>query len=271
MGKAKAPKLPKAPSAQQLIAQQAQSNRIDQTTPFGSVTYSGPMRSNLSYNLSPQFQALLDAQTAFGANAAQRGNQFLSGTTFNPAVPQDTAAVGRALFDLGASRALPQFQQDRREIQERLNASGNPAFGYDLAPGAVSELTLADRARSNFLSDLALQSQIAATQQRGELLNQDILANQGNAQLAALLGGASPVQVPGLDAFYGPSTIDTIGAAQTEYNAKLQRAQEKQRQRTSFFGGLFDLGTAAMSFYKPAFGMSMAGIRGIGSNLELGI
>lgn len=275
MGKPKAPKLPAPPDPQKLIAQQAQVNRINQTTPFGSLTFSGPNRSDVSLALSPQFQALLDAQAGFGTDAAQRGRQFLGATQFTPAAGQNVDQIGRAMFDLGASRAMPFFDNQEAMLIDRLEQSGNPAVGAALSPGAVSERDLFNRNRNTFLSDLALNSITQATGQRGQLLQQDLAANQGNAQLAALLGNASPVQAPGLDSFYGPQGVDVIGAYNAQQQAAQAKAQLQARQRSSFLGGLFDLGAAGIGMMSgnpfAAFGASggassglMGSLRGLG-------
>jgi len=261
MGKPKAPKIPAGPDPSKLIGQQAQVNRINQTTPFGSLTFSGPNRSDLSQTLSPQFQALLDAQSGFGTQAAQAGQQFLGATQFNPAVPQDVTQIGQSMFDLGASRAMPFFNQQEAQLVSQLENSGNPAVGASLAPGAVTERDLFNRSRNTFLSDLALNSITQATGQRGQLLNQDIAANQGNAQVAAMLGNASPVQAPGLNSFFAPGQVDVTGPYQMQLNQANQRAQMQQQQRSSFMGGLFDLGMAGFGL---ATGNPMAAMSGFG-------
>lgn len=248
MGKPKAPKLPAPPDPQKLIAQQAQVNRINQTTPFGSLTFSGPNRSDVSLALSPQFQALLDAQAGFGTDAAQRAQQFLGATQFTPAAGQNVDQIGRAMFDLGASRAMPFFQNQEQQLINQLENSGNPAVGAALSPGAVSERDLFNRSRNTFLSDLALNSITQATGQRGQLLQQDLAANQGNAQLAALLGNASPVQAPGLNSFFAPQGVDVTGAYNAQQQAAQANAQLQAQQRSSFLGGLFDLGAAGLGF-----------------------
>lgn len=261
MGKPDKPKIPKAPDPAKLIGMQAQANRINQVTPFGNVTFSGPNRSDLSMTLSPQFQALLDAQSGFGAQAAQRGQQFLGQTRFNPAMPQDVTQIGQAMFDLGSSRAMPFFDQQEQQLINRLENSGNPAVGASLSPGAVSERDLFNRSRNNFLSDLSLNSITQATGQRGQLLQQDLAANQGNAQLAALLGNASPVQAPGLNQFIPPGSLDVMGPYNLQQQQAQAQAQIDAQGRSDFFGGLFDLGAAGIGMMSgnPFAGMSLFG------------
>jgi energy-coupling factor transporter ATP-binding protein EcfA2 len=171
-------------------------------------------------------------------------------------VPNETRD---AAFDLGASRALPFFNQQEAQLVNQLENSGNPAVGAALSPGAVSERDLFNRSRNTFLSDLALNSITQATGQRGQLLNQDIAANQGNAQVAAMLGNASPVQAPGLNSFFAPGQVDVTGPYQMQLNQANQRAQMQQQQRSSFMGGLFDLGMAGFGL---ATGNPMAAMSG---------
>jgi hypothetical protein len=262
MGKPDTPKIPKAPDPQKLIAQQAQANRINQVTPYGSLNFSGPNRSDLSLTLSPQFQALLDAQTGFGADAAQRGQQFLGQARFDPAMPQDVTQIGQSMFDLGASRAMPFFNQQESRLISDLENSGNPAVGAALAPGAVSERDLFNRSKNTFLSDLALNSITQSTGQRGQLLQQDLAANQGNAQLAALLGNASPVQAPGLNNFFAPGSVDVMGPYDLQQRQAAAQAQIDAQGRSDFFGGLFDLGAAGISMWSGAFNNPFGGMFG---------
>jgi len=265
MGKPKSPKIPAAPDPSRLIAQQAQINRLDQTTPFGNLTFTGPGRNNAALNLSPQFQALLDAQSGFGAQSAQAGSDLLGRTQFNPAQGQNVDQLGQSMFDLGASRAMPTFQQQEAEMLSRLENSGNPAVGESLAPGAVSERSLFNQSRNNFLSDLALNSQTQATAQRGQLLQQDLAANMGNAQTAGMLGNASPVQAPGMSDFYQPGQVDVTGPYSLQQQTNAQRAQIQGQQRSGFLGGLFDLGAAGimgMSGNWGAAAMKLGGMFG---------
>ena len=59
----------------EVIRRQVQVNRVNQITPFGSLTFSGADRNQLDFSLSPQFQALLNAQTGFGTGAAEAGGR----------------------------------------------------------------------------------------------------------------------------------------------------------------------------------------------------
>jgi hypothetical protein len=261
MGKPDKPKIPKAPDPAKLIAQQAQVNRINQVTPYGNLTFSGPNRSDLSLTLSPQFQALLDAQAGFGTDAAQRGRQFLGATNLTPSRPQDVTAIGQSMFDLGASRAMPFFNRQEDQLINSLENSGNPAVGAALSPGSVSERDLFNRSKNTFLSDLALNSITQSTGQRGQLLQQDLAANAGNAQIAALLGGASPVQAPGLNNFYAPQSVDVMGPYDLQQRQAAAQAQIDAQGRSDFFGGLFDLGAAGIGMMSgnPFAGMSLFG------------
>lgn len=248
MSKGKKAKLPPAPSATELINQQAQANRVNQTTPFGSVNFTGPYRSNMEMTLTPQVQAILDERLGLAQAGAEEASGLVAGADWSPVAGQDTSAVGNAIFQQALGRAQPFMDRRRQVLQESLDASGNPAFGADLAPGAVSELDLLGRQENQFLSDLSLGSVIEATNQRGNLLQQDIAARTGNAQVAAMLAGMGGINIPGLSDFYGPQALDTVGAQNASFNMAAERAKMQQQKKSSFLGGLFDIGTAVLPY-----------------------
>lgn len=249
MGRKSKIRLPPAPDPNKLIQQQAQVNRLDQTTPFGSLTFEGPLRNKANLTLDPGLQRILNAQLAFGGQAAEQASPFLGQAGISPVQPQDTTAVGQSIFDLGMSRLQPQLDRQRAILQNQLEQSGNPAVGADLSPFAVSELDIFNRGANDLRSNLALQSIIEATNQRGRLLEQDLLGQQGNLALAQGLAGSNTVPFPGISDFFGPGPLDVTGPNQLAFNAQMQRAQAKQQQKSSFLGGLFDLGAAVI----PAF------------------
>jgi hypothetical protein len=239
-------KIPKAPDPRELMRMQAQTNRINQTTPFGRLTFSGPDRNNLSMTMSPALQAQFAAQNRLGRRALNRADTALQRTSTAPITPQSTEQVQRALFDMGASRAMPIFNQQEAQMRERLEASGNPAYGTALSPGSVSEMDLFNRGRNQFLSDLALNSQIQATAQRGQLLGQDIGARQANMGTIQALAGLGPQSYPQLSNFYGPAAVDVMAPYNLQQQQGIAQSNINQQGNQGFMGGLFDLGAAAI-------------------------
>lgn len=249
MGKSSKVKLPPAPDPAKLIQQQAQANRLDQTTPFGSISFSGPLRNNLSLTLDPGLQSILTNQTTFGQAATGQATPFLQQAGISPVRAQDVGQIGQSIFDLGMSRLQPDLDRRRSILQNQLEQSGNPAVGADLSPFAVSELDQFGRQENDLRSNLALQSIINATQQRGQLLGQDIAAQQGNLGLALGLGGANQVPFPGLNDFFGPATLDTSTPQQLALSQQNAIAQQKAKNKSGFLGSLFDLGTAVAPLF----------------------
>jgi hypothetical protein len=68
MGKKSAPKPPPPPDPREIAQTDAEYNRIDQYTPYGSFTYSGPNRNVATLNLSPEVQQLFDSQLGIDRN-----------------------------------------------------------------------------------------------------------------------------------------------------------------------------------------------------------
>lgn len=228
----------------EVIGRQAQVNRVNQTTPFGSVSFSGPDNNQLDFQLSPQLQALFQTQTGFGNQAGQAGSQLLGQSGIAPIGTQDVSGLSQGLFDLGSSRTQPLFDRRRELLQEQLAQSGNPATGADLSPGSVSELDLLNLQENNFLSDLSLQSALAGPQFQNQLLQNQALQQGTNIGGALALGQGSPIGVPQFN-FQGATPIDVTSSFGLGQQGQAFNAQQTQQQREGILGGLFDLGGAA--------------------------
>lgn len=219
------------------ITRQAQVNRVNQITPYGSLTFSGPDRNTLNFNLSPEMQALFQSQSAFGTNAANAGNAMLG------SVPGSADAATQAIL----ARLQPQFQRQDQQLRSRLEQSGNPAaYGSQaMAPGAFNELALQNQSQN----DARLAAVLGGAQYQQTL-----------AQTAAGLGNASPIGVPQYQ-FQGATPVDTYAPTLAGYNAQVQgalqnqqlqtnagiaNAQNAQQQNSGILGGLFDLGVAGI-------------------------
>lgn len=248
-GKGDEPDLPPPVDPNELIQTQAQVNRVNQVTPFGSVSFTGPNRNNLSMKLNPRLQALFNTQTQFGNESAREGLGFLRGSDFSPIDVPGQDQIASQIFDLGAGQLEPFFDRRRDTLQSQLENTGNPAVGVDLAPGAVSELDLIGRQENQALGDLALNAALSVPQFQGQLIENQIAQLGGNVNTALALAGGSPVGIPDLGSFYGPSAIDVTGPYSIAQNAAMNRAQIQQQQNSDFFGGLVDLGVAGISAF----------------------
>lgn len=78
-GKMRQPAPPPAPSPQEIAQTDATYNRIDQITPFGNLTYSGPERNVATLSLDPELQQLYDSRVQSDQGMLNLANQALPG------------------------------------------------------------------------------------------------------------------------------------------------------------------------------------------------
>ena len=139
MGKPSAPTPPAAPDPNKLIKQQAKLNRINQFTPLGSVEFSGDNKNISTLSLTPEVQALLDAQIDLtGGVLDQAGNiqQFLPQgpidfSGFSPVPTSDQFAdqaqqIEKATFDRGLALLDESFGRREEQLRSRLANQGFP-------------------------------------------------------------------------------------------------------------------------------------------------
>lgn len=160
MAKKSQPTPPPAPDPRQIAQLDADYNRIDQFTPFGSLTYGGPNRNQATMTLSPELQNLFNLQTQSDTNLLNSGigaqggiNQLmqnplnaeglpqLNAPDFSglPSLPQDFNAyrgdAERAFFDRSAGLLNEQFGRDEDRLRQTLAnqglQSGGEAFGAE--------------------------------------------------------------------------------------------------------------------------------------------
>jgi hypothetical protein len=196
------------------IRTNARVNRVNQYTPFANLTFSGPEKTRMNFNLSPEMQDIFDEQTAFGAESVGLGRGMLS------AIPETGDDAVAAIM----GRLNPQLQMREDQLRSRLENSGNPAaFGGDLAEGSFNELSLFNQGAN----DARLAAILAGPQYQGSMINN-----------ALTLGAGSPVSVPQFQ-FQGATPIDTNSLF-------MQDAQMQNDRQMGMLGGLADLGSAAM-------------------------
>lgn len=160
MGKKSQPKPPAPPDPRAIAQTDVEFNRIDQTTPFGTLRYSGPNRNQATLEFTPEIQNLLDLQTQSDTNllnsavGAQGNIDELMQNPLNaeglpeiqapnfsglPQLPQDfepyRAASERAFFDRSAGLLNEQFGRQEDSLRQTLAnqglQSGGEAFGRE--------------------------------------------------------------------------------------------------------------------------------------------
>lgn len=246
-------KTPKAPDPAQTAAAQGASNRdtalssqllnmVDQQGPYGSLNYTQNgsnsyvdsltgktvtvPRFTATTTLSPEQQKILDqtqaAELNLGTIANERSN-FLKGYLAQPFdVNQETE---KKLYDLGASRLDPRFEQQMEQQRTQLINSG-------IRPGSAaytSAMRDFEANRNDAYNQLALTGRQQAFQEASYERNQPL------NEIGALLSGSqvqSPQFVNTPQANVGG--VDYTGLVNQQYQGQLANSQAKM-------GGLFGL------------------------------
>lgn len=255
---------------------QGRINRVDQNTPFGSITY-GELPGDRwvsNVTLSPNQQAIATGQErlSIGMNDLANGQvprlaQALSQGIDTSRLPDAVALqgditnrsreVGQSLYDTGLARLQPQFDRDRASTLQTLADRGigagsgeawtneNRDLGQRQNDALVSlsgQATQAAGAEQNRLTGLA------QSLRQGDIQEQDWMRSQPIRDIGALLGtspgGTMPqfTQAPQV----GVAPTDVTGAINTAYQGQMAQWQARQNQQNSLMGGLFGLGGAAL-------------------------
>ncbi len=231
MGSKSQPAPPPPVDPSRVIQAQADVNRIDQFTPLGDLTFGGPNRREATLDLDPQVLANLQAQLGLdtgllgAAQSAVPGiqglvNQPLS-TQGLPNVPTDFNAfnedISQQFFDRSSSLLDEQFGLDEERLRQRLANQGLQTGGEAFD----TELGLFNQRRGETFGNLARDATLFGGQEASRALQAQaglrntafgergaVRGNQFN-ELAALLG-LQQVQPPGLQNFFGPSSVNAV-------------------------------------------------------------
>jgi hypothetical protein len=241
---------PKAPDPYKVSAAQTQSNketaeynaalnRINQTSPYGSINYTqngtdpntgAPIYSQ-STTLSPELQGLFDSQIG-----SQRGiSDAISGaigrlpTGAFDASGINTDDIRKRSFDSQMAMLQPKFDEGWRNLEGTMSDRGLP-IGSEIWN---NELTRFDTARDS--------AQLGASRQADQDASNEFQRQYGNKmaeynlplqQLSGLMGNSSSVQNPTFSPFAQSSSgqTDVAGNIWNAYNAESQQAQQKSGQ-----------------------------------------
>ncbi len=262
-GKSKAPKAPdytalaKQQADSQLAAVRAQTaaNRVNQSTPFGSVNYSTSGKDsygndlwNADIKLSPEQQQILDQQNKLSIGLGGSMNNALDYINQNLANPLDTSNLpaqqinpGQTVQDAIMSRLNPQFDRRQQQTDAQL-ANQGIAQGTEAYRNAQTDL---GNQRNDAYINAALQGMNTGQQARQQALQEQMtLRNDPINTLSALRSG-SQVQMPN---FINPSQqgatqgVDYMGAGQAQFNSGLGASNAQNAAAGNFTSGLFGLG-----------------------------
>lgn len=259
MGK---PKAPTPPDPRETSAAQTGTNigtaianntmqLIDQNTPYGNLsyettgteTYTDPYtgqtydipKYSATTVLNDQQQATLDqnqqAQFNMGALANERSD-FLR--DYLPTTEAATDSIDNKLYELGSKRLDPRFEQEQSQLSTRLANQG-------ITPGSEAynrEMELLGQNKNDAYNQLLLQGRGQAAAEVNMPIN----------QVTALLSG-SQVQNPNVSVAQpgGAATTDVAGLINQNYSQQQQNYQAELAQKNSLMGGLFGLGSSAIT------------------------
>ena len=225
---------PKAPDPVKPIKEQTKSNidtavaqsnlnRVDQSTPFGQITYTqtgtnadGTPKYSVSQTLSPELQAAFDK-----ASGAVTGGLDLSND-----------ATEARLMELGRKRLDPLWQQRRQDVETELINRG-------IRPGSAAyeqAKQIAQQGENDAYNSLLLSG-------RQQAVSEALAQHQSPINdFLALSGQSGQLSTPQT----GVAGVDTAGIQQSAYNTA---NQNYQRQQSDILGGLFGLGSAAIGLF----------------------
>jgi hypothetical protein len=224
---------------------------IDQNTPYGNLfyeqsdtySYTDPYtgevyeipRYTATTTLNDQQQATLDenqaAQFNLGALANERSD-FLR--DYLPTTESATDSIDSKLYELGSKRLDPRFEREQQQLSTRLANQG-------ITPGSEAynrEMELLGQSKNDAYNQLLLQGRGQAAAEVNMPIN----------QITGLLSG-SQVQNPNVSVAtpQGAATTDVAGLINQNYNQQQQNYQSQLAQKNSLLGGLFGLGSSAIT------------------------
>jgi hypothetical protein len=253
-------------------------NMTDQNTPTGSLkydqsgtsSYTGPdgktytvPKFTATTTLSPAEQQLLDLTNKTKGNLGQIGvdQSAKIGGLLGTNVDLSTATEGK-IDDLGAKRLTPQFDRSEDALRTRLANQG-------IQPGSApwnAEMTNFNNSKNDAFNQLYLsgrgQGASEAIAERNQPIN-EITALMSGSQVSNPTFSSTPTtSVAGVD--YGGMVNNNFNALTNEYNTKMG-------QQNAEMGGMFGLagtlGSAGLSFMKPAAPLMLMSDRRLKSNV----
>jgi len=230
---------------------QTAANRVNQITPYGSLTYSQDPNNQDSWTqtetLSPQAQATLDKQMALSdkyADVANIGFDKTRSLLENPeldmsGLPSRAINVGQTAQDAILSRLRPQLDSREEALRTRLAnqgiALGSEAYG--------KEMTAAGQNRNDLEMQAALQGINLDQANRTSAMQEQAYMQDRPLNLINALRTGGQVQSPQFQQFtqqaltQGPNVL---GATQAQYEGDL--ANYNAEQASSPLNGLLGLG-----------------------------
>lgn len=240
----------------------AAANRVNQVTPYGSLTYT--VNDNAQYDpwgnptwtattsLSPEQQQLLDIQNKTSIDLGNLQNKGLSYVGDMISKPFDTSTLPQVGINAGEDyssaimrRLQPQLQMEQKSFDQKMANSGIPV-GSEAYQNAkrMFDMSQSDRlvAAQTGGIGVGLQANQQGFSQAGYMRNEPI--NTLNA-----IRSGSQVTNPTFQSVPQQATTqgaDILGATQAGYNAQLGAANAQNAASAANTGGLYQLGGTAL-------------------------
>lgn len=288
---------PSAPDPSMVIGQQTQANgqaavtqglmnRVNQVTPYGTLTYDKTGAVNMpgyevplytaTTKLSPEQQKLYDTQTRVTQGAYDLADQYtgrIGQATAQPfnydglaAAPQYNEAYRQQQRDAIIARNQPQMDRDREALRTQL---GNQGISLDSEAWRAAQDDY-NRAQNDFRLGADVQAGNAAAQTYGlEASTRDRaiqeranLRTQPINEVAALLGTGQGVQNPQFQNVpqVQVQPADVQGAYGQQYAGQMAAWQQGQKSNNAALGGLFGLaGTIGGAYLGGPMGAQLGG------------
>lgn len=284
MGKS-SPSPPPAPNPSQQIAAQSAANKeavdesakvnaVDQTTPYGTVTYqkdANGLPTSQVTTLAPGQQQQLDQQTALSNALLGKASgevQYLPTDQFTTAnLPQQpgtgdystqTAATQKAAYDQIMALQQPQFDQQQRTLDQNVADRGLPIDG-EAATTLQGNLSRSQNDATTNAANTAVQTGNQEQQAlfgEGSNIHQQALSdaltqrNQPFNEMSAYIQGAPAMGMPQASPIpsYQMQPANAMGAYQNAYQGQLNNYNQQVAMQNNSLSGMYGLaGNAAMA------------------------
>ena len=249
----------------QAIESATNANRINQTNPFASLSYTqtpgagGPTWTQ-EVKLNEADQANLDQMRGITGNLTGQAASAMS-SPFDisgaPEMPDTGFGAVQEIQDAMMSRMAPDLLRRRAAEEARLTAQG---VGTNTNSAAWDRMQ-ADLGRNE--NDASMQALLAGAKEYGNIYargmtnrnqwleEQNALRQMPLQELTAMLRNQQSYAAPQFQGFYNQSAgagADILGAAQQQYGAAVDKANANAQAKSNMWGTIGSIGGAALAF-----------------------
>jgi hypothetical protein len=255
-------------------------NRINQFTPYGSLTYEYTPQLDAEgketgagwtqrQTLTPQAQETLDRQMALSNQFADvagigfdRTRQIFENPSLDESkLPQRAINVGQTAQEALMSRVEPSLARDEEALRTRLS---NQGIGLG-STAYEREMALQGQRGTDLRLQAALQGINLDQANRAAALNEAYAAQSRPLDLINALRSGAQVQNPTFQGFamqQNPGGPDLLTAANQQYNAQVDAVNAQNAQSSGLLGGIAGIGLG-LAGLPGAQGSIMRGARGL--------